>query len=59
MGLNKDVLLISQEDLVLHLPTDLRNWECLTYSEGNYDQLKNKVIKFFADQYHYNEYINH
>lgn len=55
MGLNKDVLLISQEDLVLHLPTDLRNWECLTYSEGNYDQLKNKVIKFFADQYHYNE----
>ena len=25
MGLNKDVLLISQEDLVLHLPTDLRN----------------------------------
>lgn len=59
MGLSKDVLLISQEDLVLHLPTDLRNWECLTYSEGNYDQLKNKVIKFFADQYHYNEYINH
>lgn len=59
MGLNKDVLLISQEDLVLHLPTDLRNWECLTYSEGNYDQLKNKVIKFFADQYHYNEYISH
>lgn len=55
MGLNKDVLLVSQEDLVLHLPTDLRNWECLTYSEGNYDQLKNKVIKFFADQYHYNE----
>ena len=59
MGLNKDVLLISQEDLVLHLPTDLRNWECLTYSEGNYDQLKNKVIKFFADQYHYNDYISH
>ena len=59
MGLSKDVLLISQEDLVLHLPTDLRNWECLTYSEGNYDQLKNKVIKFFADQYHYNEYISH
>jgi hypothetical protein len=55
MGLNKDVLLISQEDLVLHLPTDLNNWECLTYSEGNYNQLKNKVIKFFVDNYHYNE----
>lgn len=55
MGLNKDVLLISQEDLILHLPTDLKNWECLTYSEGNYDQLKNKVINFFVDNYHYNE----
>lgn len=47
MGLNKDVLLISEKDLVLHLPSDLKNWECLTYSEGNYDELKNKVIKFF------------
>lgn len=54
MGLNKDVLLISQEDLVIHLPSDLKNWECLTYSEGNYDQLKNKLIKFFVDNYHYN-----
>lgn len=59
MGLNKDVLLISQEDLVLHLPTDLKNWECLTYSKGNYEQLKNKVIKFFVDRYYYNEYITH
>lgn len=59
MGLNKDVLLISQEDLVLHLPTDLKNWECLTYSKGNYDQLKDKVINFFVDKYHYNEYITH
>lgn len=31
MGLDKDVLLVSEEDLVLQLPTDLRNWECLTY----------------------------
>lgn len=53
MGLNKDVLLISQEDLVLHLPTDLKNWECLTYSKGNYDELKDKIIKFFTDNYHY------
>lgn len=53
MGLNEDVLLISEKDLVLHLPSDLKNWECLTYSEGNYDELKDKVIKFFSDNYHY------
>ncbi len=53
MGLNKDVLLVSEKDLVLHLPSDLRNWECLTYSKGNYDELKNKVIKFYTDNYHY------
>lgn len=53
MGLNKDVLLISEKDLLLHLPSDLKNWECLTYSEGNYDELKSKVIRFFADNYHY------
>lgn len=28
---HKDVLLISERDLVLQLPADLRNWECLTY----------------------------
>ena len=39
---------------MLHLPSDLKNWECLTYSEGNYDELKNKVIKYFSDNYHYN-----
>lgn len=53
MGLNKDVLLISEKNFVLHLPSDLKNWECLTYSEGNYDELKNNVIKFFTDNYHY------
>lgn len=53
MGLNKDVLLISEKDLVLHLPSDLKNWECLTYSKGNYGELENKIIKFFTDNYHY------
>lgn len=53
LGLNKDVLLISEKDLVLQLPVDLKNWECLTYSEGNYNELKNKIIKFFIDNYHY------
>lgn len=53
MGLNKEVLLISEKDLVLHLPTDLKNWECLTYSKGDYNELKEKVIKYFLDNYHY------
>lgn len=54
MGLDKDVLLISEKDLVLQLPSDLKNWECLTYSKGNYDELKNKIIQFYRDNYHYN-----
>ena len=29
MGLDKDVLLVSESSLVLNLPSDLRNWECL------------------------------
>lgn len=53
MGLNKDVLLISENDLVLNLPSDLRNWECLTYPNGDYDTLKENVIKYFCDNFHY------
>lgn len=53
MGLNKDVLLISEENLIINLPTDLNNWECLTYSKGNYDELKNKIISFYKNNYHY------
>lgn len=54
MGLDKDVLLISEKDLVLQLPSDLKNWECLTYTKGNYDEMKNKIIQFYRDNYHYN-----
>ena len=53
MGFDKNVLLISAEDLVLKLPTDLKNWECLTYKQGNYEELKTKIIKFFQDNFHY------
>jgi hypothetical protein len=51
MGLDKDVLLISESSLVLNLPSDLKNWECLTYDKGNYDQLATKVRKFLCDNY--------
>ncbi|MDE6435865.1 MAG: nucleotide-binding protein [Lachnospiraceae bacterium] len=53
MGLDKDVLLVSEKELVLQLPSDLKNWECLTYSKGNYEELKANIIKYFQDNYHY------
>jgi hypothetical protein len=52
MGLNKDVLLISESTLVVSLPSDLRNWECLTYQKGNYEQLRQRVADFFRANYH-------
>jgi hypothetical protein len=51
MGLAKDVLLISESSLVMNLPSDLRNWECLTYDNGNYEQLRERVSQFFHDNY--------
>ncbi|MCM1522881.1 MAG: nucleotide-binding protein [Ruminococcus sp.] len=53
LGLKKDVLLISEKSMVLQLPSDLRNWECLTYTEGNYIELRDKIINFFSANYHY------
>lgn len=55
MGLDKSVLLISEEDLVLELPSDLRNWECLTYPKGNYEVLKSKISQYYCDNYHYKQ----
>lgn len=52
MGLGKDVLLISESSLVVSLPSDLSNWECLTYDKGNYEQLRNRVGHFYRDNYH-------
>ena len=51
MGLGKDVLLVSEASLVLNLPSDLRNWECLTYDRGNYDQLKTRIEQFVRRTY--------
>lgn len=53
MGYDKDVLLICEESLVLHLPTDIKNWECLTYPKGNYEVLKDRIISYFTSNYHY------
>lgn len=53
MGKQKDVLLISENSLVIHLPTDLKNWECLTYERGNYEELKRKIINYYKQNYHY------
>jgi hypothetical protein len=51
MGADKDVLLISERELSLNLPSDLRNWNCLTYTKGDYEELKEKVCKFYLDNY--------
>lgn len=51
MGMRKDVLLVSESSLVLKLPSDLRNWECLTDSTGNYQELAERVAHFFANTY--------
>lgn len=53
MGFDKDILLVSEDQWVFNLPSDLRNWECLTYPKGNYKALKEKVIKHYIDNYHY------
>ena len=51
MGLEKDVLLVSEASLAINLPSDLRSWECLTYERGNYSQLAERVKKFLVEQY--------
>lgn len=53
MGLDKDVLLISEQDLVIHLPSDLKNWECLTYTKGDYEELREKVVRYYKENYYY------
>lgn len=53
MGAKKEVLLISEESLVLKLPSDLKNWECLVYPKGNYDVLKNRVSDYFMKNFYY------
>ena len=52
MGRKKNVLLISEQSLVKQLPSDLSNWECLTYRKGNYRELRRKVTKYYRDNYH-------
>lgn len=51
MGLEKDVLLVSEASLAINLPSDLRSWECVTYERGNFNQLSDRVKKFLVDHY--------
>jgi hypothetical protein len=51
MGLDKEVLLISESSLVINLPTDLKNWECLTYEHSNYSQLCDQIALFYNQNY--------
>ena len=51
MEMRKDVLLVSDDSLVLSLPSDLRNWECLTYRKGDYDQLACRITDCLKTNY--------
>lgn len=51
MGSNKDVLLISESNISLNLPTDLKNWNCLIYPKGNYKELENKIVNYYHEYY--------
>jgi hypothetical protein len=53
MGQNKDVILVTEDSLILNLPSDLKNWECITYERGNYSSLKNKLVDYLKQNYHY------
>lgn len=53
MGMEKDVLLISRPEFVKQIPADLTNWECLTYETGNYEELKNQIVAYYKNNYHY------
>lgn len=50
MGQGKDVLLVSERHL--KLPSDLSNWECLTYTRGDYSKLRADVAAFYTNNYH-------
>lgn len=52
MGLSKDILLICEENEIANLPTDLNNVECLTYPNGDYKTLSEKITKYYVDNYH-------
>ena len=51
MGYKKDVLLVSEQKWTNRLPSDLSNWECLTYPKGDYAALRRKIAKFYRDTY--------
>lgn len=51
MGLDKDVLLISEQSLIIDLPSGLKNWGCLTYCKDDYEELKNKIINYYKENF--------
>ena len=53
MALNKNILLVSDNEHNQNLPADLNNWTCLTYTKGNYKELKDKVIAYFQQNFYY------
>ena len=51
MALEKDVILVCDEELIGQLPTDVNNFVCVTYPRGDYETLKEKLSKVFRENY--------
>ena len=51
MGLGKETILVAEEGLILDLPSDLRSWECVTYPKGNYELLKDTIVRACSQRF--------
>ena len=51
MALEKDVILVCDEELIGQLPTDVNNFVCGTYPRGDYETLKDELSKVFRENY--------
>lgn len=51
MALDKDIILVCDEELVQQLPTDINNFVCVTYPRGDYESLRNALTNVFRDNY--------
>ena len=51
IGQAKDVLLVCESSLIVNLPSDLKNWECLTFPKGDYEYLKQSIEKYLRKTY--------
>lgn len=51
MGLDKEVLIISEHNLIIDIPYELKKWRHITYYKGEYAELKEKILKYICKKY--------